>query len=74
MHPKKCQNGTAQREHGDEQVRRERVRRALQRLPIFAVATIPFGLVTFTSFDVLYATLLIVVDVIFVTLAIEQWN
>ena len=70
--PKKCPNWTAPGEHGNGQVQRERLRRALHRLPIFVVATIPFGLVTLTVFDALSATLLIVVDVIFVTLAIEQ--
>jgi hypothetical protein len=70
--PKKCPNWTVQGKHGGERVQQERVRRALRKLPIFVVATIPFGLITFAAFDALSATLLVVVDVIFVTLAIQQ--
>jgi hypothetical protein len=69
---KRHPNGRAQEVHGNEQVRQQRARLALRRLPIFVVATIPFGLVTFAVFDTLSATILVALDVIFVTLAIEQ--
>jgi hypothetical protein len=53
---------------------KESLRRLLRRWPVFAVATIPFGVLAFTAFEPAGAALFVVVDAILVALAIEQAN
>jgi hypothetical protein len=50
----------------------ESLRRLLRRWPVFAVATIPFGLLAFTLFGPADAAFFVIFDAILVALAIEQ--
>jgi hypothetical protein len=50
----------------------ENLRRLRRRWPVFAVATIPFGVLAFTAFEPAGAAFFVLFDAILVALAIEQ--